>query len=159
MASDRISTLQKKLERGLAKSLQFFKSLDGDQWDSPVSGKPDAWSVRQILWHFIYSEEYLLKTAQDIAEGGPGVLDKTEIDLFNLQEMGKIPALSNEDLLESLAENRRMSIKWVGTLDDTTLDLEGGHPTLGPSNVETLIFSIYAHQLLHMRELVPYLKP
>ena len=158
MTGDRKPTLLKKLERGLTKSIQFLESLEPDQWDAPTSDDAEAWSVRQVLWHFIYSEGYLLRIAQDIAGGGPGVSDITEIDRFNQQEMDKIPALSNGELLESLAENRRKSIEWVSTLTDTALDLEGGHPVMGPSNVETLIFSIYAHQLLHMREIVPFLK-
>ena len=70
--------------------------------------------------------------------------------------MGKLPDLPNARLLDSLATSREETIQWVRSLDETTLDLEGGHPVMGPSNVEALIFSIYAHQLLHMREIVPY---
>ena len=156
MPGDRINSLIKKLERGLAKSLQFFNSLDSHKWDDPVSDDPDAWSVRQCLWHFIYSERYLREIAQDICAGGSGVPTDTIIDEFNKGEMGKLPDLPNARLLDSLATSREETIQWVRSLDETTLDLEGGHPVMGPSNVEALIFSIYAHQLLHMREIVPY---
>ena len=158
MTHDRVTTLLTKLERGLTKSHQFFESLHSDRWDSPVSPEAEAWTVRQMLWHFIYSEEYLLRIAQDIAQGGPGVTDLKEIDRFNQQEMEKLPGLAGAELLEYLSRNRKLTMEWVAGLDDSILDLKGGHPTMGPSNVETLIFSIYAHQLLHMREIVPYLK-
>jgi len=74
-----------------------------------------------------------------------------------MEEMGKLPDLPNDELLETLSSTRLATIQWVKSLEESTLDLKGGHPTMGPSNVETLIFSIYAHQLLHMREIVPYM--
>jgi hypothetical protein len=33
------------------------------------------------------------------------------------------------------------------------MNLVGHHPVLGQVNVETLVLSIYGHQLLHMRDL------
>ena len=130
MPGDRINTLIKKLDRGLSKSLQFFNSLDPNQWDDPVSDDPDAWSVRQCLWHFIYSEKYLREIAQNIASGGPGVLDETVIDEFNKGEMGKLPHITNDELLDSLSASRSETINWVKSLDESTLDLQGGHPVM-----------------------------
>ena len=55
--------------------------------------------------------------------------------------------------MELLERERRRTIEWVRTLDATQLDKKGRHPALGDVNVETLILSIYGHQLIHMREL------
>ncbi|MEE8356603.1 MAG: hypothetical protein V3R33_04765, partial [Anaerolineales bacterium] len=65
---------------------------------------------------------------------------------------------SVDDLLDILTEIRKASIAWVLELDELELDRVGRHPVLGASNVETIINSIYAHQLLHMRELATRLR-
>jgi hypothetical protein len=158
MASDHNADLIKKLERGLNKSSQFFESLEQNRWSERVSAGLEAWTVKQLVWHFIFSEQALLKIAQDISSGGPGVSEGYDIDAFNQEEMNEFPQLSIDQLMALLVDTRKTTLDWVHTLDESILEMTGGHPTMGHSNVETLIFSIYAHQLLHMREVVPYLK-
>jgi len=157
MTKDRITKLIRKLERGIEKTIQFLESLEPHQWDEQVSAESDAWTVKQLMGHFVFSEDALRKIAQDIASGGPGVSEDYDIDAFNLEEMNSFPQLTIDQLLSLLVATRETTIDWVRTLDDSILEMTGGHPTMGPSNVETLIFSIYAHQLLHMREVVPFL--
>jgi hypothetical protein len=158
MASDRVAKLEKKLERGINKSLEIFDSLDEGQWERKISDAADAWTIKELLGHFVYSEDYLLRIAQDIASGGGGAPEGTDIDEFNKNELRKYAQIPASDLLNRLKERRRGTIDWVRELDDSTLDKVGDHPTLGPSTVETVIISIYAHHLLHIRESAPYLK-
>jgi hypothetical protein len=158
MTSDRIDKLIDKLERGLNKSNQFFRLLKQNRWSEPVSDSEEAWTVKQLVAHFIFSEDALLKIAQDTASGGPGVSEDHDIDTFNQEEMEGFPQLTVDQLLSLMIATRETTIDWVQTLDDSTLDMTGGHPTMGLSTVENIIFSIYAHQLLHMREVIPFLR-
>ena len=72
--------------------------------------------------------------------------------------MEKLRHQSVDELLDNLNNVRKGLIEWVGELGELELDRVGRHPILGASNVETVIFSIYAHQILHMREIAPKLR-
>ncbi len=61
--------------------------------------------------------------------------------------------LSLPELRAMLDQARERTIDWVRTLDAAQLDRVGYHPALGQVNVETLVLSIYGHQLMHMRDL------
>jgi hypothetical protein len=159
MPSERAKKLTEKLLRGDEKSRSFFQSLSPDQWEEPISDDPNAWSVKVLLAHFISAEAQLLEIAQDIASGGEGAPEDTDIDSFNTDEMHRMEALTIDQLLPLMDETREKTIGWLKSLTDEKLDRRGRHPTLGIVNVEMVLFSIYAHQLLHMREAMPKIRP
>lgn len=158
MTSPRSEKLVEKLTRGLSKSLEIFEAVDGDQWMQPIFDEPESWNLTDLVAHFIYSEDHLRSIAQDIAAGGEGAPDGMDIDAFNRDELEKLRHLPTDVLLERLVKTRETTIEWVRGLDESQLDKVGRHPVLEASNVETVIFSIYAHQLLHMRETAPRLR-
>ena len=158
MKNSRVEALVEKLTKGLAKSNEIFNSVGADLWDQPIFDDPESWNLKDLLAHFVYSEENLLLIARDIATGGEGYPEGIDIDVFNEREMEKLQHRSVEELLADLKDGRTGLIEWVGELSELELDREGRHPVLGVANVETVIFSIYAHQLLHMREMAPKLR-
>jgi len=153
MKNPRVEKLVEKLTRGISKSQEVFRSVEPDLWEQPSFDDPESWDLKDLVAHFIYSEEHLLSIAQDIAFGGEGSPEDIDIDAFNENGIEKLRHRSVDDLLDTLTETRKASIAWVLELDELELDRVGRHPVLGASNVETVINSIYAHQLLHMREL------
>jgi len=158
MTNSRSEKLLAKLTRGVSKSLEIFRSIEPERWDQPIFEEADSWTLKDLVAHFIYSEENLFSIAQDIATGGEGFPPGIDIDTFNREEMPKFHPLSIEELLNRLSDVRETTIEWVKGLEELELDKVGSHPVLGESNVETVIFSIYAHQLLHMRETAPKLR-
>ena len=158
MKRTRIEKLIARLKRGLNKSNAILDALDHDGWQEPVEGDTDGWMVKDLVAHFIISEEHLLMIARDIAAGGEGVPEDIDIDAFNEDQLARQPNRTPDELQALLGDVRETTIAWVAGQDDETLDRVGRHPTLGEASVETIIFSIYAHQLLHMRELAPKLK-
>ncbi|MHA2429108.1 MAG: DinB family protein [Candidatus Hermodarchaeia archaeon] len=159
MTSNRSEELINKLSKGLEKSQGVFRSLAADEWDNPFLYEPEPWSMKDLIAHFIYSEEHLLMIAKDIASGREGVPDDFDIDSYNKIKLERMKDTSVEELIRALDETRETTIEWVKELDDETMDITGPHPALGNVNVETAIFSIYAHQLLHMRDALPVIGP
>ena len=158
MTKLRTEKLVEKLSRGISKSLEIFHSIEAEKWDQLIYEEADSWSLKDLVSHFIYSEENLFAIARDIATGGEGFPPGIDIDTFNREEMPKFDHLSIDELLDMLSDVRETTIEWVMGLEELELDKVGSHPVLGESNVETVIFSIYAHQLLHMRETAPKLR-
>jgi len=154
----RAEALVKKLSRGLAKSLEIFDSVESEEWSHPIFEEEGSWDLKDLMAHFVFSEKSLFAIAQDIASGGKGFLPGIDIDEFNREEMEKYRPMPKDELLAMLSQVRKTTMDWVKGLEDCDLDKVGNHPVLGECTVETVIFSIYAHQLLHMREVVPILR-
>jgi uncharacterized damage-inducible protein DinB len=153
MSNPRTDALVAKLERGLQKTLDFFTRLTPEQWQEILYQEP-IWQVRHLLAHFVSSEKHLLALVQSIVAGGPGAPLEMDIDRFNAGEQARLESQTASSLLEMLQLARQETIEWVKTLDESQLDRRGRHPVLGEASVETIIESIYGHQLLHMRDLM-----
>lgn len=158
MMNPRVEILVEKLTRGISKSLELFHSVEPGLWDQPIFDDPESWDLKDLVAHFIYSEEHILSIAQNIVSGGEGSPEDIDIDAFNENGIEKLRHRSVDELLDILTDVRKALIAWVRELDELELDRVGRHPVLGASKVETVIHSIYAHQLLHMREIAPRLR-
>ncbi|MEW6094171.1 MAG: DinB family protein [Chloroflexota bacterium] len=153
MTNPRVVELIAKLEKGRQKTFEFFSALTPEQWEKTLYQEP-AWQVRHLLAHFVSAERQLLALAENVADGGPGAAPDLDINRFNAEEQNRLEGQSPNILLDSLDQARRQTIEWIGTLDEGQLDKVGRHPALGEVSVETMIISIYGHQLIHMRDLI-----
>ena len=152
MTEPRADALAARLEKGRQKTLEIFDALTPEQWQQTLYSDP-TWQVRQLLVHFVSTEVQLLALAQDVAAGGAGAPADFDYDRFNAGEQTRLEGLSLPELRIMLDQGRGQTIAWVRTLDAGQLDRVGFHPALGMVNLETLVLSIYGHQLLHMRDL------
>lgn len=153
MTTPRIAELVAKLEKGRQKTFEFFSALTLEEWEKTVYAEP-TWKVRHLLAHFVSAEQHLLALAQDVANGGPGAAPDLDTNRFNAGEQNRLEGQSPASLLDSLDQARRQTIGWVSALEESQLEKVGRHPALGEVTVETMILSIYGHQLLHMRDLI-----
>jgi hypothetical protein len=155
--SERIDKLLARLRKGGEKTLGIFGSFSPAQWSTVLYEEPHPWTVQALLAHFVSAEEALLRVAQDIAAGGPGAPEGFDYDAFNAAEQERLAALLPEQLLADMKIARQRTIEWLTGLQEADLDRVGRHPALGEITLEDLINSIYGHQLMHMRELMPIL--
>ncbi len=123
-----------------------------EQWEQSLYSDP-PWPVRSLLAHFVSAEDQLLALAQDVAGGGPGAPLGFDYDRFNASEQTRLEGLPVAELIQLLDVARRETIAWARTLDVERLEKIGQHPALGQVSVETMLLSMYGHQLLHMRDL------
>ena len=157
LTQTRIKTLIAKLEKGHQKTNELLSALTADGWHQPVFPQPHTWTFRDLLAHFVSSEERLLQIAQDVAQGGPGIGAGFDFDVFNVQEQQRLKDRTPHELITALDMSRQITLDWLLTLDESQLDRRGMHPVLGETTLEAMIAAIYAHQLLHMREVKPML--
>ncbi|RME31166.1 MAG: DinB family protein [Thermoflexia bacterium] len=152
--SPRREELIAQLQKGLAKTLAIFSSITPAQWNVVLYEKPYPWTVRDLLAHFLSSEEGLLQIAQNIAAGGLGASEGFDYDAYNAAELRRLAGIPPERLMEDLKAARQRTIDWVASLKEEDLDRVGRHPALGEVTLEIFINAIYGHQLLHMRDLM-----
>jgi hypothetical protein len=153
---NRVDELATKLEKGRFKTIELFNSLTPGQWQKVIYNEP-PWQVRQLLAHFVSAEHQLLALARNIAEGGPGAPPDLDIDRYNAEEQIRLEGQSPSELLGMLEDARQQTLAWVRSLSLGQLKMIGRHPALGEVTLETMILSIYGHQLLHIRDLTKLL--
>jgi len=153
MMTERVNELVARLRKGGHKTAEILGSLSDDQWQMVLYEGPPAWTVRDLLAHFLSAEQALLRLAQDIAACGPGAPVGLDYYSFNADEQERLAGITQRQLLADLAAAREATIAWVAGLEEAALDLTGHHPALGEITLEAFINGFYGHQLLHMRDL------
>ncbi len=153
MTSSRIQALIARLEKGGSKTQQILGALSAEQWGRCLYAGPPAWTVRDLLAHFVSTEAGLRRMCQDVAAGGEGAPEGFDFDEFNAQERQRLKDRPTAELLTALADERQRTLDWLRTLHDSDLDRTGRHPALGWVSLEAMVTAIYGHQLLHMRDL------
>jgi hypothetical protein len=151
--SERVDELVARLRKGSHKTGEGLGSLSDGQWQMVLYEGPPAWTVRDLLAHFLSAEEALLHIAQDIAACGPGAPMGFDYHTFNADEQARLAGIPPRQLLADLAAAREATIAWVAGLEEADLDRRGHHPALGEITLEAFINGFYGHQLLHMRDL------
>jgi hypothetical protein len=152
MPSPRLDEIIAKLEKGGRKTNEILGALTPEQWQRVVYDDPLVWTARDLLAHFVSAEGSLLKLAQDIAASGAGLPEDFDYDAFNAAEQTRLRDQPPQQLLTGLNAARQETLTWARALDDAQLDRVGLHPVLGEISLETMLVSIYGHQLFHMRE-------
>jgi uncharacterized damage-inducible protein DinB len=152
MPGPRVEALIAKLEKGGRKTYEVLSELAPAQWRQVVYAEPYPWSVRDVLAHFVSSEGWLQRLAQDVASGGAGAPEGLDYNAVNAQDYKRLADRSPQELLEALVAARQATLDWVRTLEEADLDRMGRHPSLGQVSLETMLTAIYGHQLLHMRD-------
>ena len=151
--AERVNDLVARLRKGGRKTTELLGTLSHEQWQVVLYVGPPAWTVRDLLAHFLSAEEALLHIAQDIAAGGPGAPVGFDYNAFNADEQARLADIPPQQLLADLAAAREATIAWVAGLDEADLDRRGHHPALGEITLEAFINGFYGHQLLHVRDL------
>jgi hypothetical protein len=151
--TERIDELVARLRKGGHKTAEILGTLSDDQWEMVLYEGPPAWTVRDLLAHFLSAEEALLQLARDIAAGGPGAPVGFDYHAFNVDEQAHLAGIPPRQLLADLTAAREATVAWVAGLGEADLDRRGHHPALGEITLEAFINGFYGHQLLHVRDL------
>jgi uncharacterized protein (TIGR03083 family) len=153
MAESRVEALIARLEKGGRKTQEIMSELKPEQWQTVVYTEPYPWTVRDLLAHFLSAEEALLRIAQNVAGGEPGIPEGFDFDVFNAEERKRLAGRSPQELLTDLDAARQVTLDWLRALPEDSLDRAGRHPVLGDISLEAMLTAIYGHQLLHVRDL------
>ena len=149
----RIDYLTQRLEKGVKKTCDFFESLDSKQWQVEIYSEGTAWSVRQILAHFVSTEQNIALLVANIAQNNDTLPDDFDVDRFNEAAVKKLESYSVDELLDSFLLARRKMIEMVANFTDIDLDKIGPHPWFKSATVEEMIKLVYRHNQIHQRDI------
>jgi hypothetical protein len=144
--------LAKRLEAEGKKTADFFSGLSDEQWKTQVYTEGDTWTLRNILAHFVTTEQGFLKLFASILEGGEGVPENFSIDRNNASQQDKTREIPPGDLLNLFLSVREQMVSWVSDRSSEELALEGRHPFLGQVKLGDMVKMIYRHNQIHFRD-------
>jgi hypothetical protein len=145
--------LASRLENTSASTQAFFKQLQPEDWYKQVYTDGAAWSVHQVVAHFVMAEDGMARLVAGIVEGGEGTPDDFDLDAYNEYKAQQLADASPETLLEKFSSARQQTIDMITGFTDADLAKKGRHPWLGMAAVEDIIKLIYRHNIIHQREI------
>ncbi len=158
MSSKRVPDLIARLEKGRAKTREILNGLKDEEWGTVVYDEPRPWDVRNLIAYFLSTEEEFLRAGEAALAGVGSTYADFDYNFFNAREQKRLQDHESAQLMAGLDRARQATIDWVEQLKDEELEITGTHPALGEITMEALIIAVYAHQLLHMREVLPKLR-
>ena len=135
------------------KTTEFFNGLTSDQWDIRVYSDGTQWALRQILTHFVASEESFNRLIENVLKGGAGAPEGFDIDQFNEKKVRQLQDLSITEMIKRFENARQRNIDLVSSMTAADLLIVGRHPFLGVVPLVDMIKLIYRHNQIHQRDM------
>jgi len=151
--TDRRDEIAAELERGLAQTVLFFRSLSPEQLRTQLYQDGAQWTVQQVLAHFAVIERSMHRLFADILAGGQGAPSDFDVDRYNRTQTPKLDGLSLEELIERFTAVRRETIRIVREMQEEDLDREGLHPFHGNGKLGRFIRWAYEHARIHAEDI------
>ena len=150
--------LSERLYKEGQKTIEFFRALNSEQWGRIVYTSGPDWSARDVLAHFVSSEDGFRLLVEDIVKGGSGSSEDFDIDEYNEDKVATLEGVSQAGLMKRFVELRQIAVDLVAGLDQDDLARSGRHPFLGIAPLADIIKLIYRHNQIHQRDLRKVLK-
>ena len=150
---DRRNAIAAELEKGLAETVSFFRSLSPDALRTQLYQDGAQWTVQQVLAHFAAIERSMHRLFTNILAGGPGAPPDFDFERYNLSQTRKYDGLTLDELIERFKEVRQETIHIVREMQENDLDREGMHAFHGHGRLDRFIRWAYEHARIHEEDI------
>jgi CRISPR-associated endonuclease/helicase Cas3 len=147
--TERRAAIAAELEKGIAETVSFFKSLSPEELRAQVYQDGAQWTVQQVLAHFITIERSMQWLFKDILSGGHGTPADFDVNRFNLTQTRKYDGLALDELIERFRAVRQETIRIAREMKEEDLDREGMHAFHGKGKLDRFIRWAYEHVRIH----------
>ena len=155
---DRRDEIAAELEKSLAETVSFFKSLSPSELRAQVYQDGAQWTVQQVLAHFAAIERSMHRLFKDILAGGPGAPSDFDFERYNLSQTRKYDGITLDELIDRFKEVRHETIRIVRDMQEEDLDREGMHAFHGKGKLDRFIRWAYEHVRIHEEDIRKVLK-
>ena len=133
--------------------LLFFNQLDEEAWRINIYTEGEAWTVHQILAHFVSVERAFQWLINDIVSGGDGTPKDFDLDRFNHEQVRSLETQSRQELLDIFQTERSATQTQVSHCAPDDFLKEGNHPWFGQLSITAILKLLYRHNKLHIRDI------
>jgi hypothetical protein len=155
---DRRNAIAAELEKGLAETVSFFRSLSPDALRTQLYQDGAQWTVQQVLAHFAAIERSMHRLFKDILAGGPGAPPDFDFERYNLSQTRKYDGRTLDELIDRFKEVRHETIRIVREMKEEDLYRKGMHAFHGHGRLDRFIRWAYEHVRIHEEDIRKKLK-
>jgi hypothetical protein len=141
------------LEKGLADTVAFFRSLSPMELQTRIYPDGAQWSAQQVLAHFSAIERSMQALFRNILSGGPGAPPDFDFERYNRSQTRKYDGLTLDELIERFTAVRQETVRIVLEMKEEDLDREGMHAFHGKGKLDRFIRWAYEHARIHEEEI------
>lgn len=145
--------LSERLTEEGQKTREFIINLTQEQWALTIYSDGSQWTIRQLLGHFVSSEESFTRLIENVLHGGSGAPEDFNIDTYNERKVQQLDELSIAELITRYEQARNRNVVLVSEMSTDDLLKEGRHPFLGVVPLTDMIKLIYRHNQIHLRDI------
>jgi uncharacterized protein (TIGR03083 family) len=154
---DKIAEIKEKKEETYQTLRELLDGLEQADWQRPVYGHEQGWTVRDLLTHLVSAGPGLLRVAQLISAGQLKMRPDFDLDFWNQRQVEKQAGRTPSQLLDDLAALNRDALVYLDTLtgdeSEAVLSRTGQHAVFGEASVEYILRRVYRHEKEHAADL------
>ena len=138
-----------------AELLETLDRLTPEQLRVPFPGRD--WAIRDALAHLAANESLMTDVLASIANETASPLPPDfDNDRFNAETVARAKSSSAAELRGALEASRSKLFNVLESLTPGQLERRGSHPLQGWLTVKEFLVVMYAHETVHVREIVEH---
>lgn len=153
MPNSKLQTWQERLAAARRELLTLLKGLTPAQWQAPVFGEGETWTVATVVAHLAENERGMSIHVHKIRKGEPTIPDNFDLNRWNAGVIERMGEKSPEELLALLETTRAKTLEVMNTLKDEEWSLTGRHPSRGIITIEQYYETMAGHDVAHANDI------
>ena len=140
---------QQQLAQSRAALIELLDSLSEEQWQIPVFGEGQDWTVQDVVAHLIESEQGMSIHIHKVRKGRETLPEGFNLDDWNAGLNDRTGETTPQELREKLEPVRERTLQGLETLTDDEWSLTGRHGLRGVITIEQYYETISGHEATH----------
>ena len=132
---------------------ELLDSLSEEQWQTPVFGEGQNWTVQDVIAHLVESETGMSIHIHKIRKGRETLPEGFNLDDWNAGLNERTGETTPEELREKLGPVRERTLQGLETLTDDEWLLTGRHGLRGVITIEQYYETISGHEASHTQHI------
>ena len=153
MSIDKKTQYKQKLARARMRLQNLLTSLSEEQWQTPVIGEDQTWTVLDVVAHLVENEGAMSIHVHKIRQGKETVPEGFDLDKWNAGLKERMENPTSQELLQSLDQTRTRTLAELESLKDEEWSLQGRHPLRGMITVEQYYKTMAMHETWHTNDI------
>ncbi len=149
MSNKKAQHWQEKLAESRAALRRVLDALEPAQWEAPVFGEGETWTVKTVIGHLIDTERGMSIHVHKIRKGEETLPENFDLDRWNAGIHERMGERSAEELLAGLAATREKTLSVLASIEPAQWALTGRHPSRGVITIEQYYETIALHEQMH----------
>lgn len=151
--SSRKSEIRSYIEERHNESWSFLKTLtDEDAGVTLYQDDDYHWTVHTLVSHLADSERGMLGQAQRAVAGKKTIPEDFDLERWNRGVARKSASKTLPEFLDQIHDTHKTGLKFLASLDETQLDIQGRHASGDVLTIEGFLKRIAQHRLEHVQD-------